>query len=119
MLTQRLNFELIEKCTMENQGQDELRIVQTTSITDSFKKKIEENYMLLKDRYGESLSKVIMAAALVGCLSPIPGTSVLVALPFVGLGELMNWLMQNPETHKEICSAYEMETKTIKSSILK
>ena len=119
MLNRPLNFELIEKCTMENQGENDSQIVQTTSITDNFKKKINENYLLLKDRYGESLSKVIIAAALVGCLSPIPGTSVLVALPFVGLGELMNWLMQNPETHKEICNSYEMETKTIMASILK
>lgn len=119
MLAHKLDFSLIEKCTMENAVEDEVKIVQITSITDSLKNKIQENYLLLRDRYGESMSKVIMAAALVGCLSPIPGTSVLVALPFVGLGELMNWLIKNPETHKEICASYEMETKMIMGSILK
>ena len=119
MLAHKLDFNLIEKCTMENAVEQEVKIVQITSITDSLKNKIQENYLLLRDRYGESMSKVIMAAALGGCLSPIPGTSVLVALPFVGLGELMNWLIQNPETHREICNSYEMETKMIMSTLLK
>ena len=51
--------------------------------------KIEGHYERLSARYGENTAKIIIAAALAGSISPIPGSTLIAALPIVGIAELV------------------------------
>lgn len=120
MTLQSLNVDLVQACTMEELAlEDQGQIVQTFSITRTIEKKIRDNYEGLRRRYGETMAKTIIAAALVGCLSPIPGTSVVATLPFVGLAELIIWLRDNPKARSEVQSLYPMETAQVIRDLLK
>lgn len=87
--------------------------VESQAIIETFKKKYEE----LKNRYGENMAKLIMAAAIVGCVSPIPGTSILFALPFVGIAETIHWFQTNPTEHDKIKDSHEKEIKDVVKSL--
>lgn len=78
-----------------------------------FMDKIKFHYQRLKDKYGETWAKMIISAALLGLLSPIPGSSFLAALPIVGLAEIFKWLKKNPDKAEEINSRYSDETEKI------
>jgi len=108
-----INPEILENCTMEENN------VSSLSITDDIKQRIKEHYTELETRYGSTIAKIIMGSALLGCLSPIPGSSFIVALPFVGLGELVLWLKQNPQAHEEIKKVHDEKIKNVIRNILK
>ena len=99
--------EVLKNCTMEECS------LQSLSITDDIKQKIKEHYERLSARYGPTLAKVIMSSALLGCISPIPGSSFIFALPFMGLGELILWLKENPQAHEEAIKAHQDEIKVL------
>lgn len=71
------------------------------------------DYERLSDKYGKNMAKIIIAVALLGTLSPIPGSSIVAALPFVGLAEIINWIKGKPEIEKEVMQTHEKETKEI------
>jgi hypothetical protein len=75
--------------------------------------KIKNHYTKLSDKYGKNMAKIIIAVALVGTLSPIPGSSIIAALPFVGLAEIINWIKSKPEVEKQIMQSHAEETKEI------
>jgi hypothetical protein len=58
-------------------------------MVDRVRKRVDSHYRRLSERYGERTAKVIIAAALAGSLSPVPGSTLLAALPIVGLAELV------------------------------
>lgn len=87
--------------------------VQALGIRETLKNKIQENYLRLKDRYGETMAKMILGAALVGFLSPIPGSSILLSMPFVGLGELLLWFQKNPKAKIEMQEMFPQETEEL------
>jgi hypothetical protein len=87
--------------------------VQTLGIRETLKNKIQENYLLLKARYGEAMAKMILGAALFGFLSPIPGSSILLSMPFVGLGELLLWFQNNPKAKIEVQEMFPQETEDL------
>jgi hypothetical protein len=58
-------------------------------VVNKVRGKIEGHYERLSARYGESAAKIIIAAALAGSLSPIPGSTLIAALPIVGIAELV------------------------------
>ncbi len=83
--------------------------ISPTKIID----KIKNHYTKLSDKYGKNMAKIIIAVALVGTLSPIPGSSIIAALPFVGLAEIINWIKSKPEVEKQIMQSHAEETKEI------
>jgi len=58
-------------------------------VVNKVRGKIEGHYERLSSRYGERTAKFIIAAALAGSLSPIPGSTLIAALPIVGIAELV------------------------------
>lgn len=58
-------------------------------VFEKVKGKIEGHYERLSARYGEGTAKLIIAAALAGSLSPVPGSTLIAALPIVGIAELV------------------------------
>lgn len=58
-------------------------------LVDHIKSRVEDHYLRLSERYGSRAAKLIIAAALAGSLSPIPGSSLVAALPIVGMAELV------------------------------
>ena len=102
-----IDSEILQKCTMEEIA------IQSLSVTDDIKQKIKDHYARLESRYGPTIAKIILGSALVGCLSPIPGSSFIMALPFVGLGELVLWLKDNPKAHEDLQKTYEDEVNII------
>jgi hypothetical protein len=75
--------------------------------------KIKNHYERLSDKYGKNMAKIIIGVALLGTLSPIPGSSIVAALPFVGLAEIINLIKRKPEIEKEVMQTHEKETKEI------
>lgn len=61
----------------------------STWLVERTRKNIEKHYERLSERYGPNTAKLIIAAALVGSVSPIPGSTLVAALPIVGLAELV------------------------------
>lgn len=58
-------------------------------VIEKVRARIEGHYERLSSRYGESTAKFIIAAALAGSISPIPGSTLIAALPIVGIAELV------------------------------
>ena len=58
-------------------------------LVERVRKRVEAHYGRLSSRYGEGTAKLIIAAALAGSLSPIPGSTLVAAIPIVGLAELV------------------------------
>lgn len=58
-------------------------------VIERVRERIEGHYERLSSRYGESTAKIIIAAALAGSISPIPGSTLIAALPIVGIAELV------------------------------
>lgn len=57
-------------------------------VVERVRARVEGHYRRLSERYGEGTAKLIIAAAMAGSLSPIPGSTLVAALPIVGLAEL-------------------------------
>lgn len=105
---------------LNNFRPDELKIDET--ILNSLKniispknliQKIKMHYEKLKNKYGDTWAKLIIVVALLGTLSPIPGSSIIAALPFVGLAEVFKWIKSNPEKEKEINDKFGNEKNEI------
>lgn len=72
-------------------------------------KKINDHYNLLSEKYNPTVARLIVGSAIIGSFSPIPGSTFLAALPFIGLGEVINLLKGKPELLDQIQKDYPTE----------
>jgi hypothetical protein len=59
---------------------------------------VTAKYQQLEQRYGRPMAVAIVSAGILGTAVPLPGTSVLAAMPLIGLAELHHRLSESPET---------------------
>lgn len=58
---------------------------------------VSGKYHQLEERYGRPMAVAIVSAGILGTAVPLPGTSVLAAIPLIGLAELHHRLTETPE----------------------
>lgn len=114
MLISYSDWEIIERFNLDEIYQEGLKdkiagFLSPSKIID----KIKYHYEKLSNKYGKNMAKLIVAVALIGTLSPIPGSSIIAALPFVGLAEVINWIKGKPEIEKQVMQNHAAETQEI------
>jgi len=114
MLISYSDWKIIERFNLDEIYQEGLTDKIKNFLSPSkLLEKIKYHYENLSNRYGKNMAKLIIAVALLGSLSPIPGSSIIAALPFMGLGEIINWLKSKPELENKILQDYSQETQEI------
>lgn len=84
-------------------------------VVGKVREKIEGHYERLSSRYGERTAKVIIAAALAGSISPIPGSALIAALPIVGIAELVKRIR---ERGLETGTIEDLEVRKVSKDII-
>lgn len=83
------------------------------SVLEKITKKINEHHTKLSDRYNPTIASLIIGSAIIGSFSPIPGSTFLAALPFMGLGEAINLLKKKPQLLDQIDTNYAQDRDEI------
>lgn len=115
MLLSYEDWQVFNNFSVENIQLDEnmLRNLKRMVSPKSLIEKIKMHYEKLKIKYGETWAKAIICSALIGFLSPIPGSSIITALPIVGLAEVYKWMKSNPDKTKQIQDEFSDDTEEI------
>lgn len=79
------------------------------SLFAKISEKINNHYHKLSDKYNPTIARLIIGSAIIGSFSPIPGSTFLAALPFLGLGEVINFLNKKPEVSDQIKQDYAQD----------
>ena len=96
-------------------------------MVEKLRGRIEGHYSRLSERYGESTAKLIIAAALAGSISPIPGSSLVAALPIVGIAELVRRIrerglergvIEDPEVRRVTADLVDVQQAGVTSSTM-
>jgi hypothetical protein len=80
--------------------------------------KIKDHHERLSKKYNSTLATMIISAALIGSLFPIPGATLFSCLPFLGLAEAMNFLKKNPKMLKKIDLFYSADKQDVEKDAI-
>lgn len=80
--------------------------------------KIKDHHERLSKKYNSTLATMIISAALIGSLFPIPGATLFSCLPFLGLAEAINFLKRNPKMLKKIDMFYSADKQDVEKDAI-
>jgi hypothetical protein len=85
----------------------------TQELLSVIKSKIDYHYQKLSEKYGPTIAKLIIGSAIIGSFLPIPGSTIIAALPFLGLGEFINRLKKRPKIIYQLEKDYDLDKAKI------
>jgi hypothetical protein len=91
----------------------------TQELISVIKSKIDHHYQNLSEKYDPTIAKLIIGSAIIGSFLPIPGSTIIAALPFLGLGEVINRLKKRPKLIDQLENDYGLDKAEVELDLKK